>query len=173
MTETWPMDGGELGALIRSFDWAATSLGPRNRWPQPLKTVTDMLLRSPVPLVLLWGADGIMIYNDAYAEFAGSRHPKLLGSPVLEGWPEVADFNRHVMEVVLGGGTLSYKDKHLQLNRHGAPEDVWLNLDYSAVRDEEGNPIGVLAIVIETAERRRSEGLAKETEQHFRLLVQA
>ena len=47
-----------------------------------------------------------MIYNDAYSGFAGGRHPELLGSKVREGWPEVADFNDHVMKVGLSGGTL-------------------------------------------------------------------
>ena len=94
----------EMKTLIAAFDWASTSIGPIGSWPQSLKTTVDIVTASPVPMVLLWGPDGIMIYNDAYAEFAGSRHPKLLGTPVLEGWPEVADFNRHVMEVVLGEG---------------------------------------------------------------------
>ena len=85
--------GGELGKLIRLFDWSSTPLGPLEQWPQSLKTATAILLHSPVPIVLLWGADGTMIYNDAYAVFGGARHPRLLGSKVLEGWPEVADFN--------------------------------------------------------------------------------
>jgi hypothetical protein len=57
-------------------------------------------------MVLLWGPEGVMIYNDAYTAFAAGRHPHLLGSKVLEGWPEVADFNAHVMKVGLSGGTL-------------------------------------------------------------------
>ncbi len=130
---------------IQSFDWSATDLGPMDSWPQCLKTAVDMVTGSPVPMALLWGADGIMIYNDAYARVAGTRHPKILGSPVLEAWPEVADFNRRVLEVVLAGETLSFKDKHFVLNRRGEPEDVWLNLDYSPVRDEAGEPVGVLA----------------------------
>ena len=77
----------------------ATALGPIERWPQSLKTITGFLLRSPVPIVLLWGRDGVMIYNDAYSVFAGGRHPRLLGSKVREGWPEVADFNDNVMKV--------------------------------------------------------------------------
>jgi hypothetical protein len=48
------------------------------------------VLRSPVPLVMLWGKHGIMIYNDAYSVFAAGRHPRLLGSKVREGWPKVA-----------------------------------------------------------------------------------
>ena len=44
-----------------------------------------------------------MLYNDAYSVFAGGRHPELLGSKVREGWPEVAEFNDHVMRVGLAG----------------------------------------------------------------------
>jgi signal transduction histidine kinase len=145
--------GGELGRLIREYDWSRTPLGPLESWPQSLKTATAILLRSPVPIVLLWGPEGIMIYNDAYATFGGARHPRLLGSKVLEGWPEVADFNAHVMRVGLAGGTLAYRDQHLVLHRHGRADDVWTNLGYSPVLDDEGKPAGVLAIVIETTER--------------------
>ena len=112
---------------------------------------------------MLWGADGIMIYNDAYSVFAGGRHPQLLGTKVLEGWPEVADLNRRVMEVGLRGETLSFRDEHLVLYRPGRPEDFWVNLDYSPLLDEYGKPAGVLAIVVETTERvRRREGVARE-----------
>jgi len=68
------------------------------------------------------GEDGIMIYNDAYSVFAGGRHPRLLGSKVREGWPEVADFNDHVMKVGLAGGTLAYRNQELTLHRRGLPE---------------------------------------------------
>lgn len=102
---------------------------------------------------MLWGNDGVMIYNDAYSGFAGGRHPRLLGSKVLEGWPEVADFNANVMKVGLSGGTLAYRDQHLILYRSGGAEDVWMNLDYSPIIDESGKPAGVLAIVVETTRR--------------------
>ncbi|MEO8925567.1 MAG: response regulator [Caulobacteraceae bacterium] len=152
----WPAGGGETGALICGFDWSRTSLGPKARWPQSLKTNVDTILRSPVAIVMLWGADGVMIYNDAYSVFAGGRHPRLLGSKVLEGWPEVADFNREVMAVGLAGGTLSFRDEPLVLYRNGPPEEVWLDLDYSPVCDDAGRPAGVLAIVAETTARVRA-----------------
>nr|WP_314442466.1 PAS domain S-box protein [uncultured Sphingomonas sp.] len=144
--------GGECGALIKSRDWSA-SLGPVERWPQSLKAATGLMLRTPVPIVMLWGEDGIMLYNDAYSVFAGGRHPELLGSQVREGWPEVADFNDHVMKVGLAGGTLSFRDQELVLHRHGRPENVAMNLDYSPVLGDDGKPAGVLAIVIETTGR--------------------
>jgi PAS domain S-box-containing protein len=144
---------GEMASRIRSFDWSGTPLGSIAHWPESLKATTGFLVRSSVPIVLLWGADGVMIYNDAYSVFAGGRHPKLLGSKVREGWPEVADFNDNVMKVGLAGGTLAYRDQELTLHRTGKPEQVWMNLDYSPVVDESGQPAGVIAIVIETTQR--------------------
>lgn len=145
--------GGKLGLLIEKLDWSKSPLGPIRQWPQSLKTSVSIVLRSDVPMVILWGPTGVMIYNDAYSVFASNRHPSLLGSNVQEGWPEVASFNRHVMEVCLGGGTLAYRDQDLTLYRSGKPEQVWMNLDYSPLLDEAGKPAGVIAIVVETTER--------------------
>ncbi len=166
----FPTGGGELGALIRAFDWSRTSIGPIDHWPQSLKTVTGMLLLSPVPIVLLWGEEGIMIYNDAYSVFAGQRHPQLLGSKVRKGWPEIADFNDHVMKTGLAGGTLAYQDQELTLYRRGRPEQVWMNLDYSPVIDESGKSAGVIAIVVETTERVRAERQLREAGARLRFL---
>ncbi|MFC1456773.1 PAS domain S-box protein [Microvirga arabica] len=126
------------------------------------------MLRSPIPMVLLWGEHGVMIYNDPYSVFAAGRHPRLLGSNVLEGWPEVAAFNAHVMKVGMAGGTLSFRDQELILHRKGVPEQVWMNLDYSPVIDESGQPGGVLAIVVETTDRIATEAALRESETRLR-----
>jgi two-component sensor histidine kinase len=171
--DSFPFGGGEMGALIGVRDWSKTGLGPISGWPQSLKTTVGILLRSPVPIVLLWGPDGIMIYNDAYSVFAEGRHPLLFGSKVREGWPEVADFNDNVMKVGLSGGTLSYRDQELTLHRKGFPEQVWMNLDYSPVLDENGRPAGVLAIVVETTQRVLTERALAKTEERLRQALNA
>lgn len=171
--DSFPFGGGETSALIRARDWSDTSLGPVSQWPPILKTTVATLLRSPVPIVLLWGEDGIMLYNDAYSGFAGKRHPALFGSKVREGWPEVAAFNDHVMRTVLGGDTLSYRDQELTLYRKGFPEQVWMDLDYSPVLDEQGIPAGVLAIVVETTERIKAERALAKTEERLRQALNA
>lgn len=144
---------GDCARLLRDFDWTATPLGPVETWPAVLRNAAALLLHSPVPIVMLWGPSGVMIYNDPYSLFAGPRHPGVFGSNVREGWPEAADFNDNVMKVVLSGRTLAYRDQELTLYRKGFPEQVWLNLDYSPVLDESGKPVGVIAIVAETTER--------------------
>ena len=172
---TFLADGGELGALIAKLDWTTTQLGPVDAWPQVVKTTVGLILRSPVPIVTLWGVDGIMIYNDAYSIFAGGRHPRLLGSKVREGWPEVADFNDQMMKSVFERGeTLSYRDQQLTLYRSGAAEPVWMNLDYSQIVHEDGAPAGVIAIVVETSEKVRAERhLSGERERLLQMFEQA
>jgi PAS domain S-box-containing protein len=152
VSSAFPSGGSEMARLIRAHDWSR-SLGSPATWPTSLKTTVSLMLHSPVPLVLLWGADGIMIYNDAYGVFAGNRHPGLLGSKVLEGWPEAAELNSRVMAVGMAGGTLEFKDHELALNRRGRPETAWMDLFYSPVVAENGMPGGVIAVVVETTDR--------------------
>ena len=148
----------ELARRIAEFDWSKTSIGPIEDWPQVVRTTVALILRSPIPIVTLWGDKGVMIYNDAYADFAGGRHPEILGKDVLDAWPEAADWNRKVMETSFHRGeTLSVQDMELTLHRRGVGEPVWMNLDYSPVPDEDGTPAGVIAIVVETTAKVRAE----------------
>ncbi len=149
--------GGEAARIIAGLDWAATPLGPIDGWPQSLRTVVSLILRSDLAMITLWGEEGVMIYNDAYAEIASARHPEIFGMNVRDGWPEVADFNDRVMREGLAGRTLAFRDEELMLYRNGEAERVWLSLDYSPVLDESGTPAGVLAVVVDTTAKVRAE----------------
>jgi PAS domain S-box-containing protein len=157
-----------MARRIRAYDWSRTELGAIEHWSASLRSAVQLMLASPLPMVMLWGRQGFMIYNDAYAEFSGGRHPYLLGRAVELGWPEVAEFNRHVLDVCLAGGTLSYRSKELVLLRDGKPEDVWMDLYYSPVPDDDESPAGVLAIVVETTELVLSERARQEAEHSYR-----
>jgi PAS domain S-box-containing protein len=163
--------GGELAHLIAGFDWSTTALGCPQTWAPSLRTTVALILHSPVPIVTLWGEEGIMIYNDAYSAFAGERHPRLLGAKVREGWHEISDFNDNVMRVGLSGQTLRYTDQKLTLNRSGTPEPVWMNLDYSPIIDESGKPCGVMAIVVETTAKVRAEQALSASEEQSRQII--
>ncbi|MGF6774751.1 PAS domain S-box-containing protein [Paraburkholderia sp. GAS199] len=166
--------GGEVAKIIAGRDWSRSPIGPIDTWSSTLTSTVALILQSPVPIVTLWGEEGVMLYNDAYSVFAGGRHPQLLGSNVREGWPEVADFNDNVMKVGLAGRTLRYVDQELTLHRNGVGEQVWMNLDYSPIRDESGVPVAVIAIVVETTAKVRAERwLSGESERLRRMFEQA
>lgn len=162
---------GEMAERIRAFDWSVTSLGSLQHWSHSLRSTVQLMLGSPVPMVMLWGPLGYMIYNDAYAVFAGGRHPYLLGCAVELGWPEVAEFNRGVMNTCLSGGTLSYRNKELVLLRNGEPENVWLDLYYSPVAGDDQAPAGVIAIVVETTAHVISEQRRQAAEDDLRQMT--
>ena len=147
----------DLHELVETFDWSRTSLGAMHAWPQHIRNTVTLILNAKVPMVTLWGQDGIMIYNDAYADFASKRHPAVLGMPVREAWPEVADFNDNILATVLGGGSISYQDQELTLLRDGVAEQVWMDLAYSPIMDNTGCASGVFAIVTETTAKVTAE----------------
>ncbi|MGN6279325.1 MAG: PAS domain-containing protein [Sphingomonas sp.] len=148
-----------VARLIADHDWSMTPLGPIETWPPALTSTLGLILRSSVPMALLWGEEGILLYNDGYAAFSGRRHPEVLGMPIRDAWGEARDFNDMVVKRVLGGDRLNYVGQPFDLDRDGEPARTWIDLDYSPVPDETGKPVGVFAIVIETTasieERRR------------------
>jgi PAS domain S-box-containing protein len=145
--------GSELERLIAGFNWTATSMGPAQNWPAHVKSAIRVMLDCDLPMATMWGRDGVLIYNDAYAAFAGSRHPALLGAAVQQGWPEASDSNNRVLAAGLAGKTSSFRDLQVMLYRHGYPETIWIDLDCSPIRDDAGEPAGVLAVVRETTDR--------------------
>ena len=71
---------GEMAARVRAHDWAATPLGSPQSWPQSLRNAASLMLGSRFPIIIWWGDDFRLIYNDAYIPFLGtSRHAKVLG----------------------------------------------------------------------------------------------
>lgn len=65
--------GGAMGALIGDFDWSTTPLGPLAHWPDSMTATLSLMLHARVPMVILWGREGVMFYNDPYSVFAGKR----------------------------------------------------------------------------------------------------
>ncbi len=150
----FPQGEGEAAALIRSFDWSTTSLGPIVGWPTHLKSALGLILPAKAQIVLFWGAEFIALYNDAYAPTIGQKHPAALGRPACESWAELWDDLEPLLRRVLDTGeTVFAKDRPFYIERHGYPETVYFDISYSPVRSEAGEIGGVLCIVSETTER--------------------
>ena len=72
--------GGEMGALMRSIDWADSPLGLPENWPQSLKTSVSVLLTQRTPVFIFWGPEHVQFYNDAYRPILGTtKHPAAMG----------------------------------------------------------------------------------------------
>ncbi|MGB3336804.1 MAG: PAS domain-containing protein [Devosia sp.] len=157
--------------LINGFDWSANPLGPIPGWPESLKGAVRLMMVTSTPMVMMVGERGILIYNNAYADFAGDRHPAIFGMPALEAWPEIADFNRANIERGLQRESWALRDQELVLNRHGQLESGWMDLHYSPVVGDDGQSMGTLCMVQETTDRVLAEKALARSEERLSLAL--
>jgi len=154
MAADWLVGGGELGALIRAKDWAATPLGPIDNWPQSLRSCVSHLLPSRAQIVLFWGPEFVTVYNDAYRPVFGGKHPRVLGLPGRESWSELWDMLQPLLAGVVESGDAFWgRDLLFVIERHGYLEETYFDVSYDPVRDETGRVGGVFCIVSETTGR--------------------
>jgi signal transduction histidine kinase/DNA-binding response OmpR family regulator len=137
--------GGEMGALIRSFDWSRTPLGAPDSWPQSLKTAVGIMLTSRQPIWIGWGEELTYLYNDPYHSIIGGKHPRALGRPASEVWREIWSDIGPMLATAMGGGTGTYVEEQLLImERNGYPEETYYTFSYSPIRDESGAPGGII-----------------------------
>jgi serine phosphatase RsbU (regulator of sigma subunit) len=147
-------DAGTLRDAYRNVDWSATSLGPPDSWSPSLVAALSLTLNSPFAITLLWGADFVLLYNEAYVELIAHKHPNALGKTVEEVFPEVWDVVGPMMRSVFeGAGATLQRDLRLDLIRKGFTEECYFTFAYSAVRGVGRVIEGVIAIVEETTSR--------------------
>lgn len=158
--------GGEVGRRARSLDWAQTPLGAPQDWPQALRHAARLVLHSSLPMTLAWGPELIQVYNEAYLQILGDKHPAALGQPVeqvyAEIWDQIGPILRRVYET---GEAVGFEDMYLPIARKGFAEEMYFTFSYSPVYDDAGQVGGLLSSAVETTHsvltRRRSEVLRR------------
>lgn len=147
--------GGEMGALMRTIDWAQTPVGPVEGWPQSLRTVVSILLASRHPIFVWWGPELIQFYNDAYRPILGAtKHPAAIGQPGRECWREIWDVIAPMIAAVMERGEATFlEDSLLALDRNGYLEECYFVYAYSPIRDETGAVGGVFVACNETTSK--------------------
>ncbi len=138
-------DGGEMGRRIRQFPWAESPLGAPDTWPQVLRWAVSVCLNSSLPTALYWSGQYILMYNDAWLDVIGDRHPWALGRPAEQVWPDIwsvvaADFTQ---AFVHGQGVTAY-DQMLPIKRGDVVTETFWNYSLTPLRDENGQVLGLL-----------------------------
>jgi serine phosphatase RsbU (regulator of sigma subunit) len=143
----------ELQRLVLGTDWSQTPLGPGTQWSPTLLTAVSTVLNSRFPMLLMWGPELVMIYNDGYAPTLGARHPAALGRRVPDVWSDVWPDIAGLVDDVLAGGVTFAEDLPLVMTRHGFTEETAFTFSYSPVMEPGGRVAGVLNTVVETTPR--------------------
>ena len=166
--------GGEAGKRIRGHDWASSPLGLPESWPRALQTLVSVILGSRQAMFIVWGHEHTLLYNDAYSQILGRKHPDALGNNFLIAWSEIQDQLAPLVAEVYAGTPVHMDDITFTMMRHGYPEETHFAFSYTPVRDDGGEVAGVFCPCIETtsqilAERR----LTEENERQRKLFERA
>lgn len=147
-------EGGELGSLIRSFDWERTPLGSPGKWPQSLKTAIRILLTSRQPMFIWWGEELINLYNDPYRSILGGKHPQALGRPASEVWREIWDQVGPRVHSAISRDEGTYDEAlFLMMERNGYPEETYYTFSYSPLPNDEGRTSGIFCANTDDTQR--------------------
>ncbi len=127
-------------------------MGHPDAWPQSLRTALSLCLTSRYPICIIWGPRRIYFYNDAYAPIVGAKHPRALGEPYPEVWPEIWESDiRPLLEGVERTGRASWSENILLvLNRYGFSEECYFQFSFAPVRIEGDAVSGAFTTITET-----------------------
>ena len=166
--------GGQTGALMRSLDWSRSALGAPAQWPQSLSAVVGLMLNTSFPMFVAWGPQLSFLYNDAYAEILGAKHPAALGQPFRTVWSEIWDGIFPIVQQAMAGQSTYHKNLPLEVLRKGFLEQAWFTFSYAPMRDASGTVAGMYCAVTETTEQVMAEThRAQEVDRLRQLFYQA
>ena len=146
--------GGEMGARMRALDWERTPLGPREQWPQSLKTIVRMILDSRYAMWMLWGPQLTFFCNDAYLPTVGIKRDWVLGARSDKVWEEIwPDIGPRINKVLRTGESTWDEGLLLFLGRSGFLEETYHTFSYSPLYDDRNQIAGMLCVVTEVTNR--------------------
>lgn len=133
---TLPHPEGDLSPhiiFVRSIDWGVTPLGDMKTWSREFRQIACLVMASPFPVALFWGAELTVMYNKAYADtVAGLKHPGLMGTgfrgPSAELWNDVG---KSIDECQRTGKSVAMYEQMLPIERHGFVEETYYTVSRS------------------------------------------
>lgn len=147
-----------MGAAMRTHDWSGSPLGAPEAWPACLRSTVSLLLGSRFPMFVAFGSELGFLYNDAYSEILGDKHPAALGGRFQDIWAEIwTDISPLIDRAIAGEPTWS-DDLPLTMNRRGYDEQTWFTFSYSPVRDEQDRVAGMFCACTETTGASKPKG---------------
>lgn len=162
----------KVGQVLQALDWQATRLGAPMAWSPVLRTTVETVLNSSTPLMLAWGDELRMIYNDSYAEILEDKHPGALGQPFAEVWPEIWSELKPLFDQAMAGQPVHLTDLNLTLFRSGKLQQSWFDFALSPVW-EAGRVGGVFCVITETTTARLLAHSLEQSERHLRAMSDA
>jgi CheY-like chemotaxis protein len=159
------MSSGKSANSASAFDWSASRLGEPGAWPPALRLTADLLFNTPLPMLLVWGSEMTVLFNERYASLAGPAYGRLPGGnvpPVMP--PPLAAAGDALQRAWQGEAAVAV---NCSLQFAGAGADAY-DLYLTPVREADGRIAGVLCAL---AAAQPSLGDTQDIDGPLRILV--
>jgi CheY-like chemotaxis protein len=121
--------------------------GPAEYWPLPLRLTVSIMQNTPLPMLLMWGRQQLMLYNASYARLAGLPEERVPGGTVPVVLPAAWSWNPAVLELAWAGEAQTCARQPLQMWRGQDARQELFDLHYTPVREQDGAVAGILCTV--------------------------
>jgi hypothetical protein len=156
-----PHTAAGLGApSARILEWPSAPAAPVAAWPPSLRAAVGIMLASGFPTLIAWGPEGTQLYNDACRAVLGATTSQAaIGRRASPCWEEIRAtlLDPMFQQLMSGAKPIWIEDLLLVVDRSGYFEEAYFTFSCSAIRDETGDPVGMLATFVETTARVLSE----------------
>jgi PAS domain S-box-containing protein len=140
----------EMAKRMKSFDWDNSMLGPVADWSESLKVSVRLVLAAAHPAIIWWGKHLVMLYNDAYIDVAGIKHPYALGQPGNKMWPEIWDTVGPLLNKALEVSESWFEEKSIfYIQRKEFKEETFYTFSFSPIVEADGSINGVFCTCME------------------------
>src|SRR6202048_1410248 len=148
-----------MGRLFAEFDWAAHPLGPPVAWSAEVRSAVAVVLTSRFPIVVWLGVDDLfVVYNDAYIQILGDKHPAALGRRGRFVWWDIWEPISPMLASVIATGEATWShDLMLPMVTGGRRQERYFTFTYSPLVGGNGQIYGIFCPSWETTERVISE----------------
>ncbi|HEU4375776.1 MAG TPA: response regulator [Telluria sp.] len=145
------LEPGKFSGLAAHVDWSRTALGDAAHWPPELRLSADIVLNSPLPMLLCWGRERAVLFNEAYAALGGPSHPAAPGGNVPAMLPAPLATARAAFEQALQGASSRQPRQGLTFISAGGPLKRECDLYFTPIRDAASEVRGVLCALAPSA----------------------
>ncbi|NES94734.1 MAG: PAS domain S-box protein [Desertifilum sp. SIO1I2] len=153
----------DIKIQVGSHHWSSASLGNSEADSPSLKNTLSILLNSPCPMLMVWGGDRLLFYNEALCNLLGEHLLMPLGQS-LNAYPTPIGEAIHpsIEQVLIAGQPHHTEDSCFSIGHFSA--------SYSPLWDEGDRPIGVFATLTPSASPTLSERLFSQPEANLEII---
>lgn len=131
-------------AELAGHDWSRAAIGHPETWPHTLRLTLDIILNAPLPMLVMWGRQQVMLYNEAYVDLVGPAQQPAPGGRVPAMQPSAWSWNPAAIEGAWAGRALAFPGTTLRLWRQDGISEQRFDLTYTPLRDADRTVQGIL-----------------------------